>query len=100
MSQKSLIHNVIKEEEHSFLRTLDQGLILFDNIISNAKEKKISGKKAFELYDTYGFPIDLTSLILREKDMEFDESEFDKEMSKQKSRSRAAAAVDTDDWNI
>ncbi len=100
VSQKHLIHNVIKEEEHSFLRTLDQGLILLDSIISNAKEHRISGKKAFELYDTYGFPKDLTSLILREKGMEFDEAEFDKEMSKQKSRSRAAAAVDTDDWHI
>ncbi len=99
-AQKHLIHNVIKEEEHSFLRTLDQGLILLDNIISNAKNKNISGKKAFELYDTYGFPKDLTSLILREKEMEFNEVEFEEEMAKQKSRSRAAAAVDTDDWNI
>ncbi len=100
ISQKHLIHNVIKEEEQSFLRTLDQGLILLDTIISNAKNKRISGKKAFELYDTYGFPKDLTSLILREKGMKFDEEEFDAEMSKQKSRSRAAAVVDTDDWNI
>jgi len=100
IAQKHLIHNVIKEEEHSFLRTLDQGLILLDTIIANSKGKHISGKKAFELYDTYGFPKDLTSLILREKNMEFDEAEFDEEMSKQKSRSRAAAAVDTDDWNI
>ena len=98
MSQKHLIHNVIKEEEHSFLRTLDQGLILLDNIIANATNKTISGKKAFELYDTYGFPKDLTSLILRENDMEFDEKEFDESMNQQKSRSRAAAVVDTDDW--
>ena len=99
-AQKHLIHNVIKEEEHSFLRTLDQGLILLDTIIANTKDKNISGKKAFELYDTYGFPKDLTSLILREKGMEFNEVEFEEEMAKQKSRSRAAAAVDTDDWNI
>lgn len=99
-SQKHLIHNVIKEEEHSFLRTLDQGLILLDTIIANAKDKNISGKKAFELYDTYGFPKDLTSLILREKGMTFNEVEFEEEMAKQKSRSRAAAAVDTDDWQI
>ena len=100
VAQKHLIHNVIKEEEQSFLRTLDQGLIMLDTIITNSDKKKISGKKAFELYDTYGFPKDLTSLILREKGMEFDESEFDQEMAKQKTRSRAAAAVDTDDWNI
>ncbi len=99
-AQKHLIHNVIKEEEHSFLRTLDQGLILLDNIIANVKDNKISGKKAFELYDTYGFPKDLTSLILREKGMAFNEAEFEEEMAKQKSRSRAAAVVDTDDWNI
>ena len=100
MTQKNLIHNVIKEEEHSFLRTLDQGLILLDNIISNTSNKTISGKKAFELYDTYGFPKDLTSLILRENDMEFDEKEFDESMNKQKSRSRAAAAIETDDWVV
>jgi alanyl-tRNA synthetase len=100
MSQKHLIHNVIKEEEHSFLRTLDQGLILLDNIIANTTEKTVSGKQAFELYDTYGFPKDLTSLILRENDMNFDEEEFEKSMSQQKSRSRAAAAVDTDDWVV
>ena len=99
-AQKHLIHNVIKEEEHSFLRTLDQGLILLDTIIANTKDKNISGKKAFELYDTYGFPKDLTSLILREKGMAFNEVEFEEEMAKQKSRSRAAAAVDTDDWQI
>jgi len=100
MAQKHLIHNVIKEEEHSFLRTLDQGLILLDNIISNTSNKTISGKKAFELYDTYGFPKDLTSLILRENDMEFDEKEFEESMNKQKTRSRAAAAIETDDWVV
>ena len=100
MTQKHLIHNVIKEEEHSFLRTLDQGLILLDNIISNTDKKTISGKKAFELYDTYGFPKDLTSLILRENEMEFDEKEFEESMNKQKSRSRAAAAIETDDWVV
>jgi len=100
LAQKHLIRNVIKEEELSFLRTLDQGLILLDTLINNSSEKIISGKKAFELYDTYGFPKDLTSLILRENQMEFDEKEFDIEMNKQKSRSRAAAVIDTDDWVV
>ncbi|MCK4561741.1 MAG: alanine--tRNA ligase, partial [Flavobacteriaceae bacterium] len=100
IAQKHLIQNVIKEEENSFLRTLDQGLILLDNIIKNNNSKIISGKKAFELYDTYGFPKDLTALILREKELDFDEDEFDTEMEKQKSRSRAAAVIDTDDWVI
>jgi len=100
IAQKHLIHNVIKEEETSFLRTLDQGLILLDNIIKNTKGKTVSGRKAFELYDTYGFPKDLTALILRENGFDFNEDEFNVEMEKQKSRSRAAASVDTDDWVV
>ena len=100
VSQKNLIHNVIKEEEHSFLRTLEQGLQLLDEIVAASDGKTISGSKAFELYDTYGFPKDLTSLILREKGMSFSEEDFDAEMKKQKNRSRAAAAVETDDWVI
>ena len=100
IAQKHLIHNVIKEEESSFLRTLDQGLILLENIIKNNKGTTVSGSKAFELYDTYGFPKDLTALILREKNLNFNEEEFVLEMEKQKSRSRAAAAMDTDDWVI
>lgn len=99
-SQKQLIKNVIKEEENSFLRTLDQGLILLDNIIDNAKGKTISGAKGFELYDTFGFPKDLTALILREKGLDFDEEGFAVEMGKQKSRSRAAANMDTSDWVV
>ncbi|VAV83858.1 Alanyl-tRNA synthetase, partial [hydrothermal vent metagenome] len=100
IAQKHLIQNVIKEEENSFLRTLDQGLILLDNIIQNNTSKTVSGAKAFELYDTYGFPKDLTALILREKGLDFDELVFDEEMEKQKSRSRAAAATETEDWVI
>jgi len=99
-AQKQLITNVIKEEENSFLRTLEQGLILLDGVIKNTKEKEVSGKKAFELYDTYGFPIDLTALILEEKGMTLNEEEFNSELEKQKTRSRAAAQVETDDWVI
>jgi len=98
--QKHLIQNVIKEEENSFLHTLDQGLVLLDNIINNTKGKTISGAKGFELYDTFGFPKDLTALILREKGLEFDEEGFSIEMEKQKLRSRAAANIDTTDWVI
>ncbi len=100
ISQKQLIQNVIKEEENSFLRTLDQGLILLDNIIKNTKGDTVSGIKSFELYDTYGFPKDLTALILREKGLNFDEDAFLVEMEKQKNRSRAAADIATDDWVI
>lgn len=99
-SQKQLIENVINEEESSFLRTLDQGLILLDKIIENSEEDEVSGQKAFELYDTYGFPFDLTSLILREKGLLLDEKGFHSEMKKQKSRSRSAGEMSTDDWTV
>jgi alanyl-tRNA synthetase len=99
-SQKQLIENVIREEEASFLRTLEQGLILLNKIIEEADSKIISGEKAFELYDTFGFPIDLTSLILREKGYQLDEAGFHAEMKKQKDRSRSASESSTDDWTI
>src|SRR3970282_228017 len=92
-SQKNLCANVIREEENSFLRTLDQGLILLENIITNSKDAVISGKKAFELFDTYGFPIDLTALILFEKGLSLDEAAFESELQKQKERSRADPKV-------
>ena len=98
--QKQLIENVIKEEEHSFLKTLDQGLLLLNGIMEASKTKTITGEKAFELYDTYGFPKDLTSLILREKGYALDEAGFEVEMQKQKERSRAASEVSTQDWVI
>jgi alanyl-tRNA synthetase len=99
-SQKQLIENVIKEEETSFLRTLDQGLVLLDRIIENSKTKEISGDKVFELYDTFGFPIDLTALILSEKEYTLDEKGFQEELQKQKNRSRAASEMTTEDWSI
>lgn len=99
-TQKQLIENVIKEEEASFLRTLEQGLILLDKIIEKTKNKVVSGEKAFELYDTYGFPIDLTALILNEKGLSLDEDGFKTELEKQKNRSRAASEVATDDWTV
>ncbi len=99
-TEQQLITNVIKEEEHSFQKTLEQGLILLDGIIKGSSSDTISGKKAFELYDTYGFPKDLTALILSEKGLSFDETIFNEELEKQKNRSRAASIVETDDWNI
>ena len=98
--QRILIENVIKEEESSFLRTLDQGLILLDQIISSSNNKLISGKKAFELYDTYGFPVDLTSLILEEKGFKLDIASFNIELEKQKERSRKAGEISFDDWMV
>jgi len=97
-SQKQLIENVIKEEETSFLRTLDQGLVLLDTIIENTKGDTVSGEKAFELYDTYGFPIDLTALILSEKSLKLDEAGFKQKLAEQKNRSRAASEMQTEDW--
>ena len=99
-AQKNLVMNVIKEEENSFLRTLDQGLQLLENVISSTQGKLVSGQKAFELYDTFGFPIDLTALILRERGFELDEAGFDKAMLEQKTRSRAASEISTEDWVI
>lgn len=97
-SQQALVTNVIKEEEASFLRTLDQGLQLLDNVIAQNEGKEVSGAKAFELYDTFGFPKDLTALILKEKGMSYNEAEFDAELQKQKTRSRVASEITTDDW--
>lgn len=98
--QKNLIENVIREEEHSFLKTLEQGLLLLDNVISNTRGEIVNGKKAFELYDTYGFPIDLTALILSEKGLKLDESGFELAMKEQKDRSKAASEVSKDDWTV
>ena len=98
--EKNLIVNVIREEEQSFLRTLGQGLILLDNVITQTKGNTVSGDKAFELYDTYGFPKDLTALILEEKGLQLDIAGFDAELQKQKDRSRAATKVATGDWTV
>lgn len=100
VSEKNLITNVIREEENSFLRTLDQGLLLLENIIKQSKTKEISGAKVFELYDTFGFPDDLTGLILRERGFDFDKKEFEAELQKQKQRSRAAGKTETGDWIV
>ena len=101
VSQQGLIENVIREEEESFLRTLETGIRLLDDLVAKAKtagKTEISGDNAFTLYDTFGFPFDLTSLILREKGLTVDEAGFNAEMEKQKERSRNAAAQETDDW--
>nr|WP_297788983.1 alanine--tRNA ligase [uncultured Allomuricauda sp.] len=98
--QYQLIENVIKEEESSFLSTLEQGLVLLDSVIKSSKDKTIAGDKAFELYDTFGFPIDLTALILEEKGYQLDTEGFEKALKAQKDRSRAASEVSKDDWNI
>lgn len=99
-SQQQLVTNVIREEEASFLRTLDQGLQLLEQVAAQTKGSEVSGTKAFELYDTFGFPKDLTALILKERGMSFNESEFDAAMQEQKNRSRAASEVSTEDWSV
>jgi len=98
--QQDFVVRVIREEEEAFLRTLEKGLKRIEEIISNSKQKSIDGKDAFELYDTYGFPVDLTRLIASENKLSVDEEGFESEMKKQKERSRAATAVDTEDWVI
>ena len=103
IAQKSLIEKVIKEEEEAFLRTLETGIRLLDKKMEETKaagKTTISGVDAFTLYDTYGFPLDLTELILREHGMDADIEEFNVEMQKQKERARNAAAVETGDWVI
>ncbi|MDG1342279.1 MAG: alanine--tRNA ligase [Flavobacteriaceae bacterium] len=98
--EQQLAFNVIREEENSFLKTLDQGLVLLESLMTNSKSKKIDGSKVFELYDTFGFPFDLTALIAGEKGFSVDEEGFQKAMEVQKKRSRAAAAAKAGDWVI
>jgi len=101
LSQKSLIEKVIKEEEESFLRTLETGIRLLDKVMEDSKKAgktEIEGKVAFTLYDTFGFPLDLTELILRENNFTVNINEFTSEMQKQKERARNAAATETGDW--
>lgn len=101
--QKSLIEKVIKEEEDSFLRTLDTGIKLLDKQIEELNKQNqtiLDGKTAFTLYDTYGFPLDLTQLILRENNLTVDIEVFNDEMQKQKDRARNASAIETDDWIV
>jgi alanyl-tRNA synthetase len=101
ISQQQLIQRVIKEEEISFLRTLDTGIRLIEQSIAKCKSYGthiLNGKDAFLLYDTYGFPLDLTELILRENNMELDKAGFDAEMENQKNRSRSASNVEAGDW--
>ncbi|MDR3218038.1 MAG: alanine--tRNA ligase [Dysgonamonadaceae bacterium] len=100
-SQQNLIEKVVREEEESFLRTLENGIKLLDKMIFDARashKTRIKGVDAFVLYDTYGFPLDLTELILREHEMDIDKEGFDTEMQKQKERARNAAAIETGDW--
>lgn len=101
VSQKELIIKVIYEEEASFLRTLETGIRLLDGVIEQTKKSRkteISGRDAFILYDTYGFPLDLTELILKEHNLTVNRSEFDVEMKAQKDRSRSDAAIEAGDW--
>ena len=103
VAQKTLIEKVIKEEEESFLRTLETGIRLLDKTMEDTKangKTEISGKDAFTLYDTFGFPLDLTELILRENGMTVNIEEFNEEMQQQKQRARNAAAIETGDWIV
>jgi alanyl-tRNA synthetase len=97
-AQEEFVAKVIKEEEAAFLRTLDNGLKRIDQIKSEVQQGTIDGKTVFELYDTFGFPVDLTALIARENGLQIDEKGFAREMEKQKERSRAASSTETGDW--
>lgn len=100
-AQRELIMRVIKEEEDSFLRTLSNGINMLNDAMDEVKKEgktELDGAKAFRLFDTYGFPLDLTELICRENGLTVDEKQFDKEMQKQKQRARNAAAVENSDW--
>lgn len=97
--QEEFVARVIREEEEAFLRTLDKGLRKIDEILRQS-QSVVNGKEAFELYDTYGFPIDLTRLIASEQGLQIDEAGFEAEMKQQKDRSRAATVVDTEDWVV
>ena len=99
-AQEAFVTKVVKEEEDSFLRTLDKGLKRIDELMKASSSKTIEGKAAFELFDTYGFPIDLTRLIAQENNLAVDENGFEAEMQQQKNRSRAATAIDAADWII
>jgi len=99
-SQRQLIENVIREEEHSFLKTLEQGLVLLDKVIAETKGRLVDGHRAFELYDTFGFPIDLTALILSEKGFNLDEKGFEEAMQAQKNRSKSASEISKEDWTV
>ncbi|MFK7048573.1 Alanine--tRNA ligase [Flavobacterium columnare] len=99
-AQQNLVTQVIREEEASFLRTLEQGLQLLEKVVAETTGTEVRGEKVFELYDTFGFPKDLTALILKEKGYSYNEAEFDVELEKQKKRSRAASEVSTEDWKI
>ena len=98
--EQKLAFNVIREEENSFLKTLDQGLLLLDTILKGSKDNVLEGAKAFELYDTYGFPYDLTALIASERGFTVDEAGFHASMEQQKNRSRAAASSKAGDWVV
>ena len=100
IAQEAFVTKVVKEEEDSFLRTLDKGLKRIDELMKASTNKMIEGKAAFELFDTYGFPIDLTRLIAQENNLTVVENGFEAEMQQQKNRSRAATAIDADDWTI
>ncbi|MFT4678527.1 MAG: alanyl-tRNA synthetase [Flavobacteriales bacterium] len=97
---QTLIEKVIHEEEESFLRTLEKGIGRLDEILKSTKGDIVDGKRVFELYDTFGFPIDLTSLIAAESNKQIDEAGFQKELNAQKDRSRAAGKIESGDWNI